>query len=408
LIPSKWIPAADRGSGRRWAGALAVATALALLTGCGNGADKTKRPVPTVGYVVAEPTAVPLETSLGGRTVAFATSEVRPQVSGVIRSRLFEEGGVVRQGQPLFQIDPSLYRAAFNQASANLEAARANAEAASVKAERYRPLAEMEAISRQQYTDALAQSRQARASVAQNGAAVETARINLRYTTVPAPISGRIGRSLFTTGALVNASQADPLAVIQQVDPIYVDMQQSSAELLTLKRALASGGVSAGSTSVRLKLEDGSDYPFAGTVQFSEMMVNEATGTITLRARFPNPQGLLLPGMFVQASFDQAVNPAAYLVPQSAVMRDIGGDAFVYVVAPGDKAARRKVTADRAMGPNWVVTSGLKPGDRVITQGLAMLKHGMAIKPVLASTPQRVVAPTAGSGGGSASGPGRG
>jgi len=314
----------------------------------------------------------------------------------------------VRQGQPLFQIDPSLYRAAFNQASANLEAARANAEAASVKAERYRPLAEMEAISRQQYTDALAQSRQARASVAQNGAAVETARINLRYTTVPAPISGRIGRSLFTTGALVNASQADPLAVIQQVDPIYVDMQQSSAELLTLKRALASGGVSAGSTSVRLKLEDGSDYPFAGTVQFSEMMVNEATGTITLRARFPNPQGLLLPGMFVQASFDQAVNPAAYLVPQSAVMRDIGGDAFVYVVVPGDKAARCKVTADRAMGPNWVVTSGLKPGDRVITQGLAMLKHGMAIKPVLASTPQRVVAPTAGSGGGSASGPGRG
>ncbi|HXD04173.1 MAG TPA: efflux RND transporter periplasmic adaptor subunit, partial [Novosphingobium sp.] len=254
-----------------------------MLAGCGNGADKTKRPVPIVGYVVAEPTAVPLETSLGGRTVAFATSEVRPQVSGVIRSRLFEEGGVVRQGQPLFQIDPSLYRAAFNQASANLEAARANAEAASVKAERYRPLAEMEAISRQQYTDALAQSRQARASVAQNGAAVETARINLRYTTVPAPISGRIGRSLFTTGALVNASQADPLAVIQQVDPIYVDMQQSSAELLTLKRALASGGVSAGSTSVRLKLEDGSDYPFAGTVQFSEMMVNEATGTITLR-----------------------------------------------------------------------------------------------------------------------------
>src|SRR6185369_10728411 len=158
----------------------------------------------------------------------------------------------------------------------------ATAEAASIKAERYRPLAEMEAISRQQYTDALAQSRQAKASVAQNGAAVETARINLRYTTVPAPISGRIGRSLFTTGALVNASQADPLAVIQQVDPIYVDMQQSSAELLTLKRALASGGVSAGSTSVRLKLEDGSDYPFAGTVQFSEMMVNEATGTITL------------------------------------------------------------------------------------------------------------------------------
>ena len=356
---------------------------LALLAGCGNGEDRNKRPTPTVGYVVVQPTAVPMETSLGGRTVAFATSEVRPQVSGVIRTRLFQEGGTVRQGQPLFQIDPSLYRAAVNQASANLQAAQANAEAATIKAERFRPLAEMEAISRQQYTDALAQSRQAKASVAQTGAALETARINLRYTTVPAPISGRIGRSLFTSGALVNANQADALAVIQQVDPIYVDMQQSSAELLALKRALASGGVAAGSTSVRLKLEDGSDYPFAGTVQFSEMMVNEATGTITLRARFPNPHGLLLPGMFVQARFDQAVNPAAYLVPQGAVMRDISGDAFVYIAGADNKASRRVITADRAVGPNWVVTAGLKPGDRIITQGLANLKHGMVIKRAL-------------------------
>jgi len=373
---------------------------LALLAGCGNGEDRNKRPTPTVGYVVVQPTAVPMETSLGGRTVAFATSDVRPQVSGVIRTRLFQEGGTVRQGQPLFQIDPSLYRAAVNQASANLQAAQANAEAATIKAERFRPLAEMEAISRQQYTDALAQSRQAKASVAQTGAALETARINLRYTTVPAPISGRIGRSLFTSGALVNANQADALAVIQQVDPIYVDMQQSSAELLALKRALASGGVAAGSTSVRLKLEDGSDYPFAGTVQFSEMMVNEATGTITLRARFPNPHGLLLPGMFVQARFDQAVNPAAYLVPQGAVMRDISGDAFVYIAGADNKAARRVITADRAVGPNWVVTAGLKPGDRIITQGLANLKHGMVIKPVPQSAPQRVVPPKGGAGGG--------
>ena len=373
---------------------------LALLAGCGNGEDRNKRPTPTVGYVVVQPTAVPMETSLGGRTVAFATSDVRPQVSGVIRTRLFQEGGTVRQGQPLFQIDPSLYRAAVSQASANLQAAQANAVAATIKAERFRPLAEMEAISRQQYTDALAQSRQAKASVAQTGAALETARINLRYTTVPAPISGRIGRSLFTTGALVNANQADALAVIQQVDPIYVDMQQSSAELLALKRALASGGVAAGSTSVRLKLEDGSDYPFAGTVQFSEMMVNEATGTITLRARFPNPHGLLLPGMFVQARFDQAVNPAAYLVPQGAVMRDISGDAFVYIAGADNKAARRVITADRAVGPNWVVTAGLKPGDRIITQGLANLKHGMAIKPVPQSAPQRVVPPKNGAGGG--------
>jgi membrane fusion protein, multidrug efflux system len=381
------------GCGRKgagaWAGrtrALAVAATI-LLAACSGGADKNKRPVPEVGYIVVQPTVVPLQTSLGGRTVAYATSEVRPQVSGVIRARQFTEGGTVRQGQPLFQIDPSLYRAAVDQASANLEAARANAEAASVKAERFRPLAEMEAISRQQYTDALAQSRQARASVAQTGAALETARINLRYTTVPAPISGRIGRSLFTTGALVNANQADPLAVIQQIDPIYVDMQQSSAELIALKRALASGGMAPGSTSVRLKLEDGSDYPWAGTVQFSEMMVNEATGTITLRARFANPQGLLLPGMFVQASFDQAAQPGAYLIPQGAITRDFDGAAFVYVVNSANRADHRKVTALRTSGANWVVTAGLNPGDRVITQGLAEVKHGMAVKPVPANSP---------------------
>jgi len=390
---------------RRLAATLALASGLALLAGCGNGDGKPKRPEPAVGYVVVQPTAVPMQTSLGGRTVAFATSEVRPQVSGVIRARLFTEGGVVKQGQPLFQIDPSLYRAAVNQADANLQAARATAEAASIKAERYRPLAEMEAISRQQYTDALAQSRQAKASVAQTGAALETARINLRYTTVPAPISGRIGRSLFTTGALVNGNQADALAVIQQVDPIYVDMQQSSADLLALRRALSSGGVAPGSTAVKLTLEDGSAYPYAGTVQFSEMMVNEATGTVTLRARFPNPQGMLLPGMFVQASFDQAVNPAAYLVPQAAVQRDFGGDAFVTVVGPGNKALRRKVTADRTIGPDWVVTAGLNPGDRVITQGLATLKQGMAVKPVPASAPQRVVAPAGGAGGAGKGGP---
>lgn len=386
----------------RLSGTIAAALGLALLASCGKGDESKKHPEPTVGYLVVQPTAVPMETSLGGRTVAFATSEIRPQVSGVIRARLFQEGGVVRQGQPLFQIDPSLYRAAVNQASANLQAARASAEAATVRAQRFRPLAEMEAISRQQYTDALAQSRQAVASVAQTGAALETAQINLRYTTVPAPIAGRIGRSLVTTGALVNANQDDALAVIQQVDPIYVDMQQSSAELLSLKRALASGGIAAGSTSVRLKLEDGSDYPFAGTVQFSEMMVNEATGTITLRARFPNRQGLLLPGMFVQARFDQAVNPAAYLVPQGALMRDIGGDSFVYVVGAGNKAERRKVTADRASGANWVVTAGLRPGDRIITQGLANLKNGTAVKPVPQSAPQRIAPPKGGSGGGPA------
>ena len=368
---------------------VALLGSILTLSACG-GPAKGPPPPPQVGFIVVEPTAVPLETSLGGRTVAYESSEVRPQINGIIRQRLFTEGGTVRQGQPLFQIDPSLYRAAVDQASANLQSAEASAEAAKARADRYRPLAQMEAVSKQDYTDALAAARQAAAAIAQNRAALATARINLRYTTVPAPISGRIGRSLFTVGALVSANQTDPLATIQRLDPIYVDMQQSSADLTALKRALANGGTTPGSTAVRLKLEDGSDYGYSGTVQFSEMTVNEATGTVTLRARFPNPQGVLLPGMFVQARFDQAVDPHAYLVPQIALQRDFGGEAFVFVVSQDGKAERRAVTTGPALGPNWVVTGGLRPGDRVIVQGIASLKHGMAVKAVPAASPQSV------------------
>ena len=373
---------------------------IAALSACGAGGDKKQRPIPEAGFIVVAPTAVPLSTTLGGRTVAFATSEVRPQVTGVIRARRFVEGGLVRQGEPLFEIDPSLYRASVNQATANLLSAESNAEAAALRAERLRPLAKLEAVSQQDYTDAAAQARQTRAAVAQARAQLETARINLRFTTVPAPITGRIGRALFTSGALVSANQTAPLAVIQQMDPIYVDMQQSSADLLALRRSLASGGTRSGSAVVRLKLEDGSDYPLPGTVQFSEMTVNEATGTVTLRARFPNPDGFLLPGMFVQATFDQAVNPSAYLLPQQAVQRDFGGETYVFVVGPGNKAQRRSIDVARAAGPNWVVTGGLKRGDRVITQGTAGLKHEAPIRPVPASTPERVVARPAGQGGG--------
>lgn len=340
--------------------------------------------------------------SLPGRIVAYESSEVRPQVTGLIRKRLFTEGSYVQAGQPLFQIDPSLYQASANQASANVAAAQATAEAASAKAERLRPLAQMEAVAKQDYTDALGQARQARAAVSQNQAALETARINLRFTTVPAPISGRIGRSLFTVGALVSASQADPLAVIQRLDPIFVDMQQSSTQLLTLRRLLASGGVLPGSTQVHLKLEDGSDYGFAGTVQFSEITVNESTGTVTLRASFPNPQGGLLPGMFVQAVFEEAIDPDAYLVPQQAVLRDIGGEGFVYVVGPNNKLARRNIETKRAVGANWVVTDGLQRGDKVVTQGLNNLKNGMPVRPVPASAPQRVGPPAKGRGADSA------
>ncbi|MDO9369184.1 MAG: efflux RND transporter periplasmic adaptor subunit [Sphingopyxis sp.] len=377
------------------AGVLCAATVS--LGACSGQTDESKkgRGAPAVGYVVVKVEAVPVATSLGGRTVAFETSEVRPQVSGLIRSRLFTEGGFVRAGQPLYQIDASLYRAGVDQAAANLASARASAQAAEERARRLEPLAKMQAVAEQDYTDAQAQARMARAAVAQNNAALETARINLRFATITAPISGRIGRSLVTPGALASASQAAPLAVIQRTDPMYVDMQQSSADLTTLRQALESGGVDAGSTTVRLRLEDGSAYGFAGTVQFSDITVSETTGTVTLRARFPNPKGTLLPGMFVTALFDQAINPAAILVPQPAMQRDFDGSAFVYLAGADNKAVRRKVTADRTIGANWVVTAGLKAGDRVITQGVGTLKQGAPIKPVPANSVQRVGAPAA-------------
>lgn len=372
----------------------AACLALSALAGCGGQAEGDKRRgAPQVGFVIATPAAVPVVTTLPGRIRAYETSEVRPQITGVIKRRLFTEGSLVRAGQPLFEIDQSLYRAAANEASANLAAAQATAEAASARAGRLKPLAEMEAVAKQDYTDALAAARQARAAVAQNRASLDTARINLRFTTVPAPITGRIGRSLFTVGALVSSNQADPLALLQRADPVFVDMQQSSAELLALRRALVRGGAVPGSTQVRLKLDDGSDYGVTGSVQFSEVTVNESTGTVTLRAVFANPRGELLPGMFVNAVFDQAIDPQAFLVPQAAMQRDFSGQGYVFLVGPGNKVLRRTVTAQRTYGPNWVVTAGLKRGDRVITQGTANLKQGMPVQPVPASTPQRAAAP---------------
>ncbi|WP_432768812.1 MAG: efflux RND transporter periplasmic adaptor subunit [Sphingopyxis sp.] len=376
------------------AGALCAVTLL--LSACaGEEKGGRDRGAPEVGFVTVTTQAVPVTTELGGRTVAFETSEVRPQVGGLIRRRLFTEGGFVRAGQPLYQIDASLFQAAADQAAANLASARASAQAADERARRFEPLAKMQAIAEQDYTDAVAQARVARAVVAQNAAALETARINLRYATITAPISGRIGRSLATPGALVSASQATPLAVIQRTDPIYVDMQQSSAELTTLRQAIAAGGITAGGASVRLRLEDGSAYGFAGTVEFSEATVNEATGTVTLRARFPNPKGLLLPGMFVTAMFEQAVDPTAILVSQQAVQRDFDGSAIVYLVGKDNKAVRRKIETTRTVGGSWIVTGGLRAGDRVITQGVGNLRDGADIRPVPASNPQRVGAPAA-------------
>lgn len=373
--------------------------AILLVAGCSGGEESKAGAggpggrgggTPEVGFVVVQPTSVALTTELAARTSAYQVSEVRPQISGVVQRRLFTEGSFVRAGQTLYQIDPRLNEAGAAQAQANLAAAQATAEAARLRAERLRPLAQMQAVSQQDYTDAAATARQATAAVDQQRAALRTAQVTLGFTRVPAPISGRIGRSLFTVGALVTANQADPLATIQQLDPIFVDIQQSTAELLQLRRSLAQGNIMPARAAVRLKLEDGSDYNLTGTIQFSEVVVDPTTGTVTLRASFPNPQGVLLPGMFVRASFAQAVDTRAFLVPQQAVSRDPQGNATVLLVGAGNKAAQRRIQAARTQGAFWVVTGGLSPGDKVITQGLGRLRPGQPVKPVPAAAPQRI------------------
>jgi membrane fusion protein (multidrug efflux system) len=356
----------------------------------------------TVGYVVVQPGSAPIEQQLTGRVNAYQIADVRPQVSGVIRRRYFQEGALVRQGQTLYQIDPSQYQAAAAQAAANLSSARANAQAAEALAGRYKPLVAIEAVSKQDYTNAVAQARQAQAAIAQNQANLRAAQINLHYTRVPAPISGRIGLSNVTEGALVTADQTNALTTITRLDPVYVDIQESAADLLALREALAKGGAQPTEAQVRLKLPDGSDYGFTGTVEFSQVIVDQNTGSVTLRARFPNPMSILLPGMFVNAVFAQAVNTSAFLVPQQAISRDPQGNATLFVVGPGNRAVQRTVVADRTQGPYWVVTQGLAAGEKVITQGLGNLRDGAQIRPVPATAPQKIGAPPSGAKGAAA------
>lgn len=386
--------------------ALLISLALLPLAACSSGKNAQDHggrggrgarggPV-TIGYVVVQQGSAPLEQQLPARVAAYQIADVRPQVNGVILKRSFQEGSVVRQGQTLYQIDPSIYNAAAAQAQANLQSAHAQAEAARTLAARYKPLVEQQAISKQDYTNAVAQARQADASVAQNAAALRTAQINQRFTRVPAPITGRIGLSNVTEGALVTANQTNALATITRLDPVYVDIQESASDLLALRRALSQGGVVPTSATVRLSLPDGSDYGLTGKVQFSQVVVDQSTGTVTLRAVFANPQGLLLPGMLVNTQFAQAIDTSAFLVPQQAVTRDPQGNATLFVVGPGNRAVQRTVVAARTQGPYWVVTQGLAAGEKVITQGTANLKDGMQIKAVPASAPQKVQAPPPG------------
>ena len=378
---------------------VAISIGLFALSACGardnaaKGGGRGQKGTPEVGYIVVQPASVPLVTELAARTNAYQTSEVRPQVSGIIRKRFFTEGSFVRKGQPLYQIDPSLYRAATNQAAANLASAQASAEAARIKADRYAPLAKEQAVAAQDYTDAAAAARQASAAVAQNRAALDTAKINLRFTTVPAPISGKIGRSLFTEGALVANNQTDPLATIQRLDPIFVDVQQSSADLLALRRQLTSGGAMPSAATVSLQLEDGSSYAATGRLEFAEAMVDSATGTVTLRARFPNPQGLLLPGMFVRARLSQVTARDAILVPQAGLTRNPKGEATVMLVGKDGKAELRPVIAERTVGDKWLVSAGLRPGDKLIVEGLSRIKPGQPIRAVPAGSPPQPMKP---------------
>jgi len=377
--------------GRRPVAALLPASLALLAAACGAPPQNPAGGAPPeVGVVTLAPERVVLTTELPGRTAPYLVAEVRPQVNGVLQKRLFTEGAEVRAGQQLYQIDPAPYQAAYEQARAALQVAEAALPAARSRAERLRALVASRAVGEQDAIDAEAALAQAEANVAAAGAAVESARIQLAYTPIPAPISGRTGRSSVTPGALVTAYQPVPLVTIQQLDPIYVDVQQSSADLLRLRRVLASGALTRDQQSasrVRLLLEDGTPYAHEGTLQFQDVTVAPTTGAVTLRLVFPNPEALLLPGMFVRAIIEEGVDEQAILAPQQGVQRDPRGNAFALVIGDGNQVETRELGIDRALGNRWRVTRGLAAGDRVIVDGLLAVRPGMAVSPVETTVP---------------------
>ena len=375
---------------------------IMLTTACGDGDEAKMPPPPEVGVVTVKTEPTPIRTQLPGRAVASITSEVRPQVTGIIRSVPFKEGASVRAGQILYEIDDAPFRAAVAQAAAGLQSAEATVLSTKARAERFGLLVRNGGVSKQDADDAEAAYRQAVANVGQARANLQSAQINLDYTKVKAPISGRIGRTFFTQGALVTAGQAQALSSIQTLDPIFVDITQSSADMLRLTRALSSGGAVPTEAPVTLTLPDGSDYGRGGTLEFSEPVVDTQTGSVTLRATFPNPDALLLPGMYVQANVTEAINPNAILVPQQAVSRNQRGQPVALVVGPDNKVEERVVETRQTVGDRWVVTSGLSAGERVIVEGSQRARAGAVVNPVEAETPPTVAgppAPQAGNGG---------
>ncbi|WP_183942818.1 efflux RND transporter periplasmic adaptor subunit [Sphingomonas sp. BK580] len=369
---------------KRLTGCVMASSALLALAGCGDagkGQQQAPQAPPPVGYVVAHEEPVALTTELPGRTTAYETSEVRPQVNGLVLARLFVEGDVVRKGQPLYRIDPSPYQAQVASARAALARARSSIASSTALARRYGELVKINAIARQEFENAQTSAAQAQADVAAQQAALRSAQIDLGRTTIRAPITGRIGRSLFTTGALVSAAQANPLATIQRIDPIYVDIQQSSADLLKLRRQIMSGQLTRnGDAKVKLKLEDGSEYGPEGSLRFADVTVDPTTGSQVIRALIPNSGGLLLPGMFVRASLAQGTAQKAILVPQRAVGRDEKGQATVMVIGNDGKVQVRSLQTSRVIGENWLVSGGINPGDKIIVEGGMMLRPGMPVQ----------------------------
>lgn len=359
-----------------------------LLAGCDgqeNQHPQAQAPQVSVHIVKSAPLAV--TTELPGRTDAFRVAEVRPQVSGIILHRNFTEGSDVKAGESLYQIDPATYQAAYDNAKGELAKAQAAAAIARLTVKRYLPLVGTQYVSRQEYDQAVATAQQADASVVAAQAGVESARINLAYTKVTSPIGGRIGKSSVTEGALVTTGQSAALATVQQLDPIYVDVTQSSSDFMRLKQTSLQKGD--GTRSVELLMESGQPYPLKGTLQFSDVTVDESTGSITLRAIFPNPQHMLLPGMFVRARIDEGMQPNAILVPQQGVTRTPRGDATVLVVNDKNQVETRTVVAPQAIGDRWLVTEGLKNGDRVIVSGLQKVHPGVSV----VATPDTAVTP---------------
>jgi membrane fusion protein (multidrug efflux system) len=356
-----------------------------ITSGCGSRQAAPKPDIPEVAVVTVNPERVVLTTELPGRTSAYFVAEIRPQVNGIVQERLFNEGSDVKAGNILYRIDPAPYQAAYNNAVAALARSEANLPPIRLKAERFRELIAVKAISQQDFDNAIAALKQAEADIEYSKATVESARINLAYTRITAPISGRIGKSNVTVGALATAYQGSAFATIQQLDPIYVDATQSSANLLQLKRNIAAGrikGTGPNQARVKLLLEDGTRYPQEGTLKFSEVSVDPSTGSFILRMVFPNPKQILLPGMYVRAIVQEGEVDRAILVPQQAISRDPKGNPVALVADGSGKVEQRMITVARAIGDRWLVSEGLNPGDRLIVEGSQRIRPGSSVKVV--------------------------